>query len=60
MLGDAPPERIVLAGDIPSPIAPPPGCRFHTRCFMAKKECEEACPLLREIAPGRFAACHFV
>ena len=60
MLGDAPPERIVLAGDIPSPTAPPPGCRFHTRCFMAKKECEEACPLLREIAPGRFAACHFV
>jgi oligopeptide/dipeptide ABC transporter ATP-binding protein len=60
MLGDAPPERIVLAGDIPSPIAPPPGCRFHTRCFMAKKECEEVCPLLREVAPGRFAACHFV
>ncbi len=60
MLGDAPAERIVLAGDIPSPIAPPPGCRFHTRCFMAKKECEEVCPLLREVAPGRFAACHFV
>ena len=60
MLGDAPPEHIVLAGDIPSPIAPPAGCRFHTRCFMAKKECEEVCPLLREVAPGRFAACHFV
>jgi len=42
------------------PIAPPPGCRFHTRCFMAKKECAEVCPLLREVAPGRFAACHFV
>ena len=60
MLGDAPAERIVLAGDIPSPIAPPPGCRFHTRCFMAKKECAEVCPLLREVAPGRFAACHFI
>jgi oligopeptide/dipeptide ABC transporter ATP-binding protein len=60
MLGDAPSERIVLSGEIPSPIAPPPGCRFHTRCFMAKKECEEVCPLLREIAPGRFVACHFV
>ena len=60
MLGDVPSERIVLSGEIPSPIAPPPGCRFHTRCFMAKKECAEVCPLLREIAPGRFAACHFV
>jgi oligopeptide/dipeptide ABC transporter ATP-binding protein len=60
MLGDAPTERIVLSGEIPSPVAPPPGCRFHTRCFMAKKECGEVCPLLREVAPGRFAACHFV
>jgi peptide/nickel transport system ATP-binding protein len=60
MLGDAPSERIVLSGEIPSPIAPPPGCRFHTRCFMAKGVCAEVCPLLREAAPGRFAACHFV
>ena len=60
MLGDAPQERIVLSGEIPSSIAPPPGCRFHTRCFMARKECAEASPLLREVAPGRFAACHFV
>ncbi|MBP2674963.1 MAG: Oligopeptide transport ATP-binding protein OppF [Deltaproteobacteria bacterium] len=60
MLGDAPSEHIVLTGEIPSPIAPPPGCRFHTRCFMAKEECREVCPLLREVAPGRFAACHFV
>jgi oligopeptide/dipeptide ABC transporter ATP-binding protein len=59
MLGDAPAERIVLSGEIPSPIAPPPGCRFHTRCFMAKQECAEVCPLLREVAPGRYAACHF-
>ena len=60
MLADAPSERIVLAGEIPSPVAPPPGCRFHTRCFMARNECEEVCPLLREVAPGRTAACHFV
>jgi oligopeptide transport system ATP-binding protein len=60
MLGDAPPEHIVLSGEIPSPVAPPPGCRFHTRCFMAEKVCREVCPLLREVAPGRFAACHFL
>jgi len=60
MLGSAPMERIVLSGDIPSPIAPPPGCRFHTRCFMARKICSEFSPLLREAAPGRFVACHFV
>ncbi len=60
MLGGVKRERIVLRGEIPSPLAPPPGCRFHTRCFMAKKECEEVCPLLREVGPGRLAACHFV
>jgi oligopeptide/dipeptide ABC transporter ATP-binding protein len=60
MLGEAPSEHIVLAGEIPSPIAPPAGCRFRTRCFMAQAACAEASPLLREVAPGRFAACHFV
>ncbi|MCL5966021.1 MAG: ATP-binding cassette domain-containing protein [Deltaproteobacteria bacterium] len=60
MPGGAKREEIVLRGEIPSPIAPPPGCRFHTRCFMAQKVCEELCPLLRESAPGRFTACHFV
>jgi oligopeptide/dipeptide ABC transporter ATP-binding protein len=60
MLGGAPREEIVLRGEIPSPLSPPPGCRFHTRCFMAEKVCEEVCPLLRESAPGRFTACHFV
>jgi len=60
MLGGAPREKIVLRGEIPSPLAPPPGCRFHTRCFMAQKVCEEVCPLLRESVPGRFTACHFV
>jgi len=60
MPGETARERIVLSGEIPSPIAPPPGCRFHTRCFMAKKVCEEVCPLLREVGPDRYAACHFV
>ena len=60
MLGGAPQEEIVLRGEIPSPISPPPGCRFHTRCFLAEKVCEEVCPLLRESAPGRLTACHFV
>jgi oligopeptide/dipeptide ABC transporter ATP-binding protein len=60
MLGGTPRENIVLRGEIPSPTAPPPGCRFHTRCFLAQKVCEEVCPLLRESAPGRLTACHFV
>ena len=60
MPGGAPREKIILRGEIPSPIHIPPGCRFHTRCFMAQKMCEEVCPLLRESAPGRFTACHFV
>ena len=54
------PHRLLLPGEIPSPKNPPPGCRFHTRCFMAEKVCEEVCPLLRESEPGRFTACHFV
>ena len=60
MIGGTPREKIVLRGEIPSPIAPPSGCRFHTRCFMAKEVCEEVCPAFRESAPGRFTACHFV
>ena len=58
--GEKPRETIVLRGEIPSPIHVPPGCRFHTRCFMAEKVCEEEVPPLREVAPGRLAACHFV
>jgi len=42
------------------PIAPLPGCRFHNRRFMAKKECAKICPLLREVVADRFAACHVV
>lgn len=50
-------SRIVLTGDVPSPINPPAGCRFHTRCPYAIKECSEIKPRLREIMPNHFAAC---
>jgi peptide/nickel transport system ATP-binding protein len=47
-----------VKGEIPSPIAPPPGCHFHPRCPLAMPRCREERPALREIAPGRFSACH--
>jgi oligopeptide transport system ATP-binding protein len=53
-------KRIVLTGDIPSPVNPPPGCRFHTRCPVAFERCKIEEPPLREYAPGHFAACHWV
>ena len=52
-------RRIVLKGDVPSPANPPPGCPFHPRCFMAQPVCAREVPPLREVAPGRWAACHF-
>jgi peptide/nickel transport system ATP-binding protein/oligopeptide transport system ATP-binding protein len=51
-------KRIILSGDVPSPLDPPPGCRFHTRCPYAEARCRTEVPVMKEVAPGHFAACH--
>ncbi|CDX54048.1 oligopeptide transporter subunit; ATP-binding component of ABC superfamily [Mesorhizobium plurifarium] len=52
-------KQILLKGDVPSPINPPSGCPFRTRCFKAQARCAEAEPALAEVEPGHLAACHF-
>ncbi len=53
-------ERIILEGNIPSPIRPPQGCKFHTRCYMACEKCKVVPPPYVEVSPGHFCACHFL
>lgn len=52
-------ERIILRGDVPSPVDPPQGCRFASRCIYAQEECRTSCPSLREILPNHHVACHY-
>jgi oligopeptide/dipeptide ABC transporter ATP-binding protein len=51
-------QRIILPGDVPSPIHPPSGCPFHPRCPIAESRCKSEPPVLDEDAPAHFTACH--
>ena len=53
-------RRIILPGDVPSPINPPPGCRFHPRCPLANERCSQEIPEWRLVSPGHWVACHNV
>ncbi len=52
-------KRVVLSGDVPSPLTPPSGCAFHPRCTSCQQICTRETPPMAEIGPGRFVACHF-
>jgi oligopeptide/dipeptide ABC transporter ATP-binding protein len=52
-------QRTILKGDVPSPLHPPSGCRFHPRCPVAKENCAVDEPALREIRPGHQVSCHY-
>jgi len=51
-------KKLILQGDVPSPVNPPPGCAFHTRCPYVMARCKQEAPRLVELAPGNFVACH--
>jgi oligopeptide transport system ATP-binding protein len=53
-------SRIILTGDVPTPLNPPSGCSFHPRCPAAKPDCSEAVPELRDVGDGHFVACNYV
>ncbi len=53
-------QLTILEGSVPSPVDPPSGCRFHTRCPLAQEICTQSQPGMRQVRPGRFVACHFV
>ncbi|CAN5735096.1 dipeptide ABC transporter ATP-binding protein [soil metagenome] len=52
-------KRIMLEGDVPNPIRPPSGCHFHTRCSIARPDCSQRVPELRESTPGHWVSCHY-
>ena len=52
-------ERILLEGDIPSPVNPPAGCKFHTRCYQCQEKCKCETPVLEDKGNGHFVACHY-
>jgi peptide/nickel transport system ATP-binding protein/oligopeptide transport system ATP-binding protein len=50
--------RIILSGDVPSPVSPPPGCHFHTRCPYVMEQCRIKTPELKQLSPGQWVSCH--